>query len=76
LSEPVASTLANGQVNLLIAALVLADAALLRGRRGHGIATGLATGIKLTRRCSCSCSPPPGSGVPRPWQWPASPPRW
>lgn len=48
LSEPVASTLANGQVNLLIAALMLADATLLRGRRGHGIATGLATGIKLT----------------------------
>jgi alpha-1,2-mannosyltransferase len=40
--------LANGQVNLLVAALVLVDVTVLRGRRGHGIATGLATGIKLT----------------------------
>lgn len=48
LAEPVASTLANGQVNMLVAALVLVDVTVLRGRQGHGIATGLATGIKLT----------------------------
>lgn len=48
LSEPVASTLANGQVNLLVAALVLVDVTVLRARRGQGIATGLATGLKLT----------------------------
>lgn len=48
LSEPVASTLANGQVNLLVAAPVLVDVTVLRARRGQGIATGLATGVKLT----------------------------
>lgn len=36
------------KVNLLVAALVLVDATVLRARRGHGIATGLVTGVKLT----------------------------
>ncbi|HEV7210201.1 MAG TPA: glycosyltransferase family 87 protein, partial [Blastococcus sp.] len=47
--EPVRETLAWGQVNLFLVALVLADvAALQRGRRWAGIGIGLATAIKLT----------------------------
>ncbi|MGY1746110.1 glycosyltransferase 87 family protein [Blastococcus sp. SYSU D00695] len=49
LLEPVRDTLGYGQVNLLLAALVLADvAALRRGSRWAGVGTGLAAAIKLT----------------------------
>jgi alpha-1,2-mannosyltransferase len=47
--EPVRETIAYGQVNLLLAALVLADVvALRRGWRWAGVGIGLATAIKLT----------------------------
>jgi alpha-1,2-mannosyltransferase len=49
LIEPVRETIAYGQVNLYLVALVLLDVALLaRGNRLAGIGTGLATAIKLT----------------------------
>jgi alpha-1,2-mannosyltransferase len=49
LMEPVRETLAYGQVNLYLVALVLVDvAALARGRRFAGVGIGLATAIKLT----------------------------
>jgi alpha-1,2-mannosyltransferase len=49
LMEPVRETLAYGQVNLYLVALVLADAVLLaRGSRLAGAGIGLATAIKLT----------------------------
>jgi alpha-1,2-mannosyltransferase len=47
--EPVRETLGFGQVNLLLAALVLADVvALRRGSRWAGLGIGLATAVKLT----------------------------
>jgi alpha-1,2-mannosyltransferase len=49
LIEPVRETIAYGQVNLYLMALVLVDVALLaRGNRLAGVGTGLATAIKLT----------------------------
>ena len=49
LMEPVRETIAYGQVNLYLMALVLVDIALLaRGNRLAGVGTGLATAIKLT----------------------------
>ena len=47
--EPVRETLGWGQVDLIVAALVLADVgALRRGRRWGGVGIGLATAIKVT----------------------------
>jgi alpha-1,2-mannosyltransferase len=47
--DPVRETIGLGQVNLYLAALVLADlAALRRGSRLAGVGIGLATAIKLT----------------------------
>jgi alpha-1,2-mannosyltransferase len=47
--EPVRETLGFGQVNLLLAALVMADVvALRRGARWAGAGIGLATAVKLT----------------------------
>jgi alpha-1,2-mannosyltransferase len=47
--EPVRETLGFGQVNLLLAALVVADVvALRRGARWAGAGIGLATAVKLT----------------------------
>lgn len=49
LIEPVRETIAYGQVNLYLVALVLLDVALLaRGSRFAGVGIGLATAIKLT----------------------------
>jgi alpha-1,2-mannosyltransferase len=49
LIEPVRETIAYGQVNLYLVALVLLDVALLaRGNRFAGVGIGLATAIKLT----------------------------
>jgi alpha-1,2-mannosyltransferase len=49
LIEPVRETIAYGQVNLYLVALVLVDIALLaRGNRLAGVGIGLATAIKLT----------------------------
>lgn len=48
LCEPVASTIAAGQVNLLLAVLLLADVVLLRRSRAHGAGVGIAAGLKLT----------------------------
>jgi alpha-1,2-mannosyltransferase len=49
LIEPVRETIAYGQVNLYLVALVLVDVALLaRGSRFAGVGIGLATAIKLT----------------------------
>jgi alpha-1,2-mannosyltransferase len=47
-TEPVFQTLVLGQVNLLIAALVLWDLSRPDGDRGKGLAIGLAAGVKLT----------------------------
>ncbi|SCX39762.1 alpha-1,2-mannosyltransferase [Klenkia marina] len=48
-SEPVRQSMAFGQVNLFLAALVLADvAALRRGARWAGVGIGLAVAVKLT----------------------------
>ena len=47
--EPVRETIGFGQVNLFLAALVLADAAALRrGRAWAGVGIGLAAAVKLT----------------------------
>ncbi|MGR7025046.1 glycosyltransferase 87 family protein [Geodermatophilus sp. URMC 62] len=47
--EPVRETMGFGQVNLFLAALVLADVtALRRGSRWAGVGTGLAAAVKLT----------------------------
>lgn len=46
--EPVASTLAFGQINVLLLALVVGDLALPDRFRGKGIGIGLAAAIKLT----------------------------
>jgi alpha-1,2-mannosyltransferase len=47
--EPVRETLGWGQIDLVVAALVLADVVALRGgRRWAGVGIGLATAIKLT----------------------------
>ena len=47
--EPVRETLSYGQINLVLAALVLADVvALRRGWRWAGVGIGLATAVKLT----------------------------
>jgi alpha-1,2-mannosyltransferase len=46
--EPVASTLAFGQINMLLLALVVGDLALPDRFRGKGIGIGLAAAIKLT----------------------------
>jgi alpha-1,2-mannosyltransferase len=44
---PVLGTMLYGQVNLVLAAMVLLDVLAVRGR-GRGVLVGLATGIKLT----------------------------
>ncbi len=46
--QPVRSTLWNGQVELLLAAMIMIDLVVLRGRAGHGVLVGLAAAIKLT----------------------------
>jgi len=46
--EPVFTTMAEGQVNLVVLALVIGDLALPDSSRWKGIGTGLAAGIKLT----------------------------
>jgi alpha-1,2-mannosyltransferase len=49
LMEPVRETIGYGQVNLLLGALIAADAvALRRGWRWAGVGTGLAIAVKLT----------------------------
>ncbi|MDR7329757.1 glycosyltransferase 87 family protein [Corynebacterium guangdongense] len=49
-AEPVWETVAFGQINLVLATLVLVDALVLapRGSRWRGLLTGLAAGVKLT----------------------------
>ncbi|MFJ1705743.1 glycosyltransferase 87 family protein [Kitasatospora sp. NPDC088346] len=46
--EPVFTTLRYGQINLVLACLILWDLTRPDGRRGKGIAIGIAAGIKLT----------------------------
>ncbi|MCG8920553.1 glycosyltransferase 87 family protein [Actinokineospora sp. PR83] len=46
--EPVWRTLALGQVNLVLAALVAVDVLVLRGRPAGGVLVGLAAAVKLT----------------------------
>ncbi len=46
--EPITATLAFGQINLLIALLVVSDLARPDGARGKGALIGLAAGLKLT----------------------------
>ena len=46
--EPVWTTLRYGQINLALAALVLADLTRAPGSRWRGVGIGIATGIKLT----------------------------
>ena len=46
--EPVRTALWNGQIELLLAAMVMLDLIAMRGRRGHGVLVGLAAAIKLT----------------------------
>lgn len=46
--EPVFQTMLYGQINLLLAVLVLWDLSRPDGARGKGIAIGIAAGIKLT----------------------------
>ncbi|MEU3983060.1 glycosyltransferase 87 family protein [Streptomyces sp. NPDC026672] len=46
--EPVFQTLLFGQINLLVAVLVLWDLTRPPGARGRGVALGVAAGIKLT----------------------------
>ncbi|MVU78027.1 DUF2029 domain-containing protein [Nocardia sp. ET3-3] len=46
--EPIRSTMAFGQINILLLLLVLADTALPDSARGKGVLIGIATGIKLT----------------------------
>lgn len=46
--EPVWSTISFGQINLVLAALVVADVVLLRGSRGCGVLVGIAAAVKLT----------------------------
>jgi alpha-1,2-mannosyltransferase len=46
--EPISTTIGYGQVDLLIAVLVIADLAYLRGTRAAGIGIGLAAALKLT----------------------------
>ncbi|MDR1236680.1 MAG: glycosyltransferase 87 family protein, partial [Propionibacteriaceae bacterium] len=48
LSEPVQQNFMMGQVNLIIAALALADFVLPSGHRAKGVIMGLLTGVKLT----------------------------
>jgi alpha-1,2-mannosyltransferase len=49
LMDPVRETIAFGQINLLLVALVLADVvAIRRGSRWAGVGTGLAAAVKLT----------------------------
>lgn len=46
--EPLWTTLRYGQINVLIAALIVFDLARPEGRRGKGVAIGIAAGLKLT----------------------------
>ena len=46
--EPVWTTLRYGQINVLIAALILFDLGRAEGRRSKGVAIGLAAGLKVT----------------------------
>ncbi|WP_375503655.1 glycosyltransferase family 87 protein [uncultured Jatrophihabitans sp.] len=46
--QPVRTTLWNGQVDLLLAAMVMVDLVGRRGARGEGVLVGLAAAIKLT----------------------------
>jgi alpha-1,2-mannosyltransferase len=46
-TEPVVRTLFLGQINLVLAALILTDLLQVPGKRYTGVATGLAAGIKL-----------------------------
>jgi len=48
LLEPVASTLSHGQINVLLLAMVIADATCTPRWKGRGILVGLAAAIKLT----------------------------
>lgn len=76
--EPVFQTMLYGQINLLLAVLVLWDLSRPDGARGKGIAIGVAAGIKLTPaifavyllltgRRRRPRSPPPPSPAPRCW---------
>ena len=47
-TKPVQSDLRFGQVSILLAAALLADALTLDGHRGQGVLTGLAAAVKLT----------------------------
>jgi alpha-1,2-mannosyltransferase len=47
-AEPVYTTLGNGQINLVLLALVLADFLRSEDSRWRGIGIGIATGIKVT----------------------------
>jgi len=47
-SEPMQGNLMMGQVNVVLAALVLTDVLLPTGHRGKGVWVGLAAGVKLT----------------------------
>jgi alpha-1,2-mannosyltransferase len=47
-AEPIVSTIGYGQIDLLIAALVIADLAYGRNSRAGGIGIGLAAALKLT----------------------------
>ncbi|WP_375490181.1 glycosyltransferase 87 family protein, partial [uncultured Jatrophihabitans sp.] len=47
-AEPVYTTLGNGQVNLAVLALVLADFTCAPQSRWRGVGTGLAAGLKVT----------------------------
>lgn len=46
--EPVWRTILLGQINLVLMALVVVDALVLRGRRYGGVLTGVAAAVKLT----------------------------
>ncbi|MGW4244977.1 glycosyltransferase 87 family protein [Nocardia sp. NPDC004722] len=48
LCEPIRSTMAFGQINILLLLLVLADTALPDSARAKGVSTGIAAAIKLT----------------------------
>ena len=67
--EPVRQTVAFGQVNLVLMAMVLVDLVLPDSVRWKGVLVGVAAGIKLTQRSSCCiCLSRGGTG---PQWWPA-----
>jgi alpha-1,2-mannosyltransferase len=63
-SEPVQQNLAMGQVNLVLAVLVLNDVLLPDGHRAKGCGVGLAAGIKLTPPSSRSATSSAATGTP------------